>query len=497
MARCLLVTTLVAVAVAHLAVPVAGQVSLDLPTPIANGLYPNDMQLADLNDDGFADLVVAQPDDDASVIISLNDGTGTLLPGTSFDLDFWGDVVTVGDLDGDGDPDVLANVAFFVDNLHALLNDGAGGFTQGPASQAGSTPEDAALADLDGDGTLDVLLANRNVNSMSTAFGDGTGAFAGGQLIPVSGGNSLGVAAGDFNGDGDQDAALACFGSETLSGRLHLFDNPGDGDFGAHVTRFVGSGCWSVSAGDLDGDGDLDLLTTHRNTDRVVVHRNDGAGGFGSWTSTPVGHWPIDARLADLDGDGDLDVAVPAVNSPDVYVLTNDGGGGLSAAQVLPGLENQFTATVGDLDGDGDIDLLTGGAHPLLRFQNLNGMPSTWSALGGGVGGHLGQPLLTATGALVAGATLTIEAFGVPGPFPSTLVLGASQLGAPFRGGTLVPAPDVLLSVAPGAFGELAVGAVWPAGVPVGLPVVLQWWIADDSGPYGLTASQAVMSTTG
>lgn len=118
--------------------------------------------------------------------------------------------------------------------------------------------------------------------------------------------------------------------------------------------------------------------------------------------------------------------------------------------------------------------------------------PNAWVSLGGGLSGT-GQPSLGASGDLSAGELVTFLLGGAPPDASAWLVLGTSVLGAPFKGGTLVPQPQVLLQGLPtGPAGTLQLAAPWPAGVPAGTPVVLQAWIPDAGAPKGFAASNAV-----
>ena len=79
----------------------------------------------------------------------------------------------------------------------------------------------------------------------------------------------------------------------------------------------------------------------------------------------------------------------------------------------------------------------------------------------------------------------------------ATLVAGLSALQAPFKGGTLVPAPDVLLPLATDAAGALGLPFTWPQGVPAGIELYVQFWVQDASASHGLAASNALRGTAG
>jgi hypothetical protein len=121
----------------------------------------------------------------------------------------------------------------------------------------------------------------------------------------------------------------------------------------------------------------------------------------------------------------------------------------------------------------------------------------TWTDAGGAVAGTAGTPVLDGQGLLLAGTTTTLSLTqGLPGG-SAALVLGFSELGAPFKGGVLVPAPDVLIFGLPlDAGGGLELAFAWPDGLPGGLSTWWQCWIPDAGAPFGFAASNGVRATT-
>jgi probable HAF family extracellular repeat protein len=123
--------------------------------------------------------------------------------------------------------------------------------------------------------------------------------------------------------------------------------------------------------------------------------------------------------------------------------------------------------------------------------------PATWTDLGGGVGGILGTPTLEGSGSLLGGAPLTLLVSGALGGFPAFWVAGFSVLAAPFKGGTLVPHPDLVLYagfVPPS--GGFSLSTNWPVGVPAPDELCVQYWVADPWGPAGFSATNGVKATS-
>lgn len=275
--------------------------------------------------------------------------------------------VTAADLDGDLDADVLAigyDALVWFENLGGAFG----------SSQVISTEivegNDVEAADLDGDGDLDVLSAGDEDEALAWYENLGGGSFGLQQVITTVGADKHDLSVGDFDGDGDLDLVAASSTTST-QGEIAWYENDA-GTFAVHrtISTLVG-GARAVFVGDLDADGDLDVVSGSNTL--VAWYENTGAGIFGR----PSGVSDSTAEqllLVDLDGDGDED----ALRSRGVYgglLWSENLGGGVFGPDRIPGsVDLGYTAgvTAGDLDGDGDLDLAAvDGFSGLVISENL------------------------------------------------------------------------------------------------------------------------------
>lgn len=275
--------------------------------------------------------------------------------------------VALGDIDRDGDLD-LVTADYSGNAILVQINDGAGSYSGTQSVAVGGLPYAVKLADIDGDGDLDLLTGNAN-GTVSVRYNN-AGVFSGTTDIYANGGlRSLEV--GDVDGDGDLDIVVGNYNS-TTSGTVSVMTNNGSGTFTLNAaTVSVGGGSWAVALGDIDGDGDLDLVSGNYSTGTASIRFNDGTGNFSGSTDLTVGSYVQHVTLADIDGDGDLDLVATAGNS--TAIRSNDGAGNFSGSTsvTLGGYES--AATLGDIDGDGDLDLVSVGNNNKASVRLNNG----------------------------------------------------------------------------------------------------------------------------
>jgi FG-GAP-like repeat/Bacterial Ig-like domain (group 3)/Chitobiase/beta-hexosaminidase C-terminal domain len=347
----------------------------------AVGNLPGTIVAGDFNGDGNLDLAVginsvAGSSGNSYVTILLGDGQGHFTAVTNNPITAVGTPQLVQDFNGDGIPDLLIS-SLTNGTLTVLLGNGDGTFKAASgspfATNYGTSP--VVAGDFNGDGIPDLAVAGGYYLVVYLGKGDGTFTevpIGGSTITGADSFNSMVVA--DYNGDGIPD--LAAFGS--FEGISVYFGN-GDGTFRVGpvtvVTPNFGATSLTMAGGDFNGDGKADLAAPiYSNSSSVAILLGNGDGTFTPASGSPLaaGSWSNRVAVGDFNGDGVTDIFVgDATDLTDIYIFLGKGDGTFTQAPTgstqLPCCSQSVFA---DFNGDGVTDIVSsdfyGGAANVL-----------------------------------------------------------------------------------------------------------------------------------
>ena len=385
------------------AVPAASRGSLSgapLLAPLAPiAAVPGNILTRDLNGDGFADVIAPEFGTDTLAVV-LNDGHGSFLPLQRYAVGIKPSFVTVADFNGDGHPDIAVSNAGSAD-VSVLLNKGDGTFL--PArSYSISGPQAGLLGvsigtfsleavDVNGDGIVDLVTSNSVTNDVSVLLGRGDGTFQPARTYPIAGASSVGgipfaLAVGDFEHSGHPDVATGGLNSVVI---MH---NDGQGQFTAVHSYRAGLVNSCIKVGDVNGDGNLDVVATSWGGSNAQVLLGNGDGTFREGDNLASGGLVAECfSIGDLNRDGHLDLAIATTTSTGgVGVLSvllghGDGHFGGGASATYPVHLAPWATAIADLSHDGIADVVV-----------ANSVPPSMSVFDGNGDGTFGPPVTVA-----------------------------------------------------------------------------------------------------
>jgi hypothetical protein len=458
----------------------------------------------DLNQDGRVDII--EGGSSGNLTWWRNDGgagpafTPIVLSntiGSSRNLD-------VADLDGDGDFDVvvasLENGVFWFENSGGA----APSFTQHAIDTTISLAIDVVVGDLNGDQALDIAAASFGNGQVVWYEQTGTGFTK--HIIDAAATNAIGVDIADINGDFIPDVAAASWGDFTIA--WHRSSGGVAPSFTKNTITTTVVNPSAVKAGDLDGDGDTDLVGAIYGDGRVLWLRNDTViGGPIAWTIVPLSLDEAGAgmvHIIDIDADQDLDIVATAEQDDSIVLFRNDGLAAPSFARELiwDRADDVRDIDTGDIDGDGDLDIVAASfLDDTIAWYGVTGAPVTnlttgaqFNTIGAALAAaNQGDEILAAAGLFSVETPVDYNGVGVqlrstdrieqPAGFQLTLAPdGSIETGAGFdlTLGGVVQAPadnpiivkgDAVTQTATGSL-QVAAGAnlavVGPAGVVLG-----------------------------
>jgi hypothetical protein len=479
-----------------------------LVDPTLAPVSSSETEFVDIDRDGDLDFVTGYSANFVQrygFTVRRRNANGTLAPIEDYLTPLFPGNLAVGDLSGDGYPDIVWTETFFGTGSPALrlkLNDGTGasGATRTIGSQPrGGDESDLALLDIDRDGDLDIVTTG-SLASVLVFRNLGGGNFAAPLTHTVSNPVSA-IAGGDFDRDGDIDLA-------TNSGTQGYFEvslNNGNGTFGAAFTETSGRGVKAIAVADVNRDGIPDLCGGYAldgDGATVLFGRGDGTfrpfrayyGSYGGVTD--------DVQATDVDRDAVVDLVVANFMSQDVSYWRN-GGAGLFERQRRYGVGESVRAVAQtDFDGDGVADLVaqveptsptSSWYYPALIV--LRGKPRGFDDLGAALAGARGLPVLRGWGPLTAGQTFAFDVGNALANSPAAYVLGVARADLPIFGGTLVPSPQIVIPAGVDGTGAARLTLPWPAFMARGAAVYAQAWVLDGAAVQGMAATNALRAT--
>lgn len=334
---------------------------------------PNSIYVSDADGDGKMDIFVVSADSEGKIVWYHNEGNGVF-----GDMNVIGAIssgvfdVFVADIDNDNDVDVIvcsgnSDKIMWFENL-----DGTGDFGNARTLTSNADGVHSIFAiDINGDNCIDVVSANYSENKIVWYKNLTNGNFS---SITISNDvvHPVSVFSTDIDGDGDMDVLSA----SSYDSKIAWYENiDGLGNFSTQKT--ISSdviSAVSVNACDIDGDGDMDVLSASHSNGEIGWYENiDGLGSFSSIKTISFSDNVIDILAVDIDGDNDMDVLSASFNY--IELFKNIDGLGNFEPPFIINLDNPLSIFASDIDGDGFIDIqsVSHTEDKIVYFKNLDG----------------------------------------------------------------------------------------------------------------------------
>jgi flagellin-like hook-associated protein FlgL len=345
-------------------------------TTISGGTQQQDIEIADINGDGNADIMTTgEVGTSRNVRVHLGNGNGTFAAVSSYSLGASANPsafdLEVGDFDGDTIKDIVVS-SYGTDREISFLKGNSNGTFQAAIASATGLSADFGMSiakgDFDEDGDLDLLIGSNNVPyTVNILLNNGSGSFTSGALVGSGVLGGIGApSVGDFNSDGNLDFV----GSDDTP-QINLFLGNGNATFSSVALPFATGVPRSLMSGDLDGDGDLDVVSPNGGDLSVFLGNDDGTFTARTDYSVPVG--VSNMELLDITGDSILDII--GNDNTTLFTYVGNGNGTFGALKSVATTGSTGLAAA-DLDSDGYADAVSLTNSSGLRIH-LTGDPQT------------------------------------------------------------------------------------------------------------------------
>jgi hypothetical protein len=286
--------------------------------------------------------------------------------------------------------------------LFTLVTQANGAFVSATQQTLPGTnaPATVVAGDLNGDGNPDLIAVGGSdtgalASAITVLLGNADGTFTVGQTYALGANATDSAVIGDFNGDGKLDVVAAVGGANVTpgAGSLTFLPGNGDGTFGTPVSLPLTTAVENLVAGDFNGDGKLDVASGSGS-----IFLGNGNGSF-QQTSTPffsdaqiglVGGSRLELAAGDFNKDGKLDLA--GSNGNQISIFPGNGDGTFKIGNTYAGIGNGGYLTATDLDGDGNLDLYSGDAHAGVFGGDRTTPNEGYALMGRGDGTFVGAP---------------------------------------------------------------------------------------------------------
>ncbi len=335
-----------------------------------------DLLAADIDNDGNQDIIYCDSNYHLVAWIKNIDGQGTFGPIQYIDQNLMmTQHIAVEDIDNDGDLDVIATSAQDGKVVWYKNTDGQGTFSSALIiSNQAPGARGLITGDIDNDGDPDVIVGADAAQKIIWYENlDGLGNFGNETIVATGLSYTLSVNAADINSDGYLDVITNTFPNSNYPGWYPNTD--GNGSFGTgQIISNETFGSTYVITKDIDGDGDNDVFNLEFGGDTIAWYDNtDGLGNFGTKqiiAETPS-FLPFWMYAEDIDNDGDIDISVVYGGNERIAWFENTDGAGLySDAKVIDNLPS-ISVVITDIDNDGYKDIITGADNSIVWYKNL------------------------------------------------------------------------------------------------------------------------------
>ncbi len=324
---------------------------------------PISVKTWDLNNDGKLDLVTAN-ELSGDVSILLNNGDGRLKTPAAYKVGKLPNSVAIEDLNGDTYPDIITT-NYGSNDISVLLGKGDGTFQNQQIYAVGPNPKDLVVGDFNRDGKSDIAVTNFNSSSnhISILIGNGDGTFQPQRIHIIDGEMPSSIVKGDFNEDGFMDLAVLNYslysgGNDVYVSYITLLLGKGDGTFSNKVVYSL-NWIWinALLSKDLNKDGKLDLIIVTDSTEGTIILLGDGNGEF--LRKSVIESIDL-VSLGDLNNDGEIDL-LGAAGNDSLGIWLGKGDGTFKLTTSIGGLVSWWTMPsppeIGDINGDGVSDI--------------------------------------------------------------------------------------------------------------------------------------------